>query len=186
MGQNLSPFSSKSAADQQQSMKLESDKREMGAEISYSGAEDKNADDNMLVESATIGVTAFSKLSVVEQLDKRTLKHVAKYTPLRLTDEERVLLGVVEGALDHSEFTSNVDVSSSMHYVRETYDRDDRVESEVREFCCVLLGLSAANDYKTRGKETLGQRLEDREEFFQACLEIGRRFKILNPGLFIL
>lgn len=119
---------------------------------------------------------------VLEPIDKSFLQRVAKYTPLRLTEEERVLLGVVEGALDHSEFTSNVDVSASMHYVRETYDRDERVENEILEFCRVLLGLSAANDYGTKGKKTLGDNLVEREAFFQRCMEIGRRFKILNPG----
>jgi Protein of unknown function (DUF2009) len=117
-----------------------------------------------------------------EPLTLQTLQRIARYTPLRLTEYERVLLGVVEGALDHSEFTSNVDVSASMHYVRETYDKDERVFTEVIEFCQVLLGLSAANDFKTRGKETLGDRLEDRASFFQHCLEVGRRFKIMNPG----
>jgi hypothetical protein len=149
--------------------------------LNNSNGDDDDEDHNMDVVADQSHVV--STKSVADILDKRLLKRVAQYTPLRLTDEERVLLGVVEGALDHSEFTSNVDVSASMHYVRETYDKDERVEREVQEFCRVLLGLSAANDYKSRGKETLGEKLEDREAFFQQCLEVGRRFKILNPGM---
>ena len=116
-----------------------------------------------------------------EHLSLKLIQKVAEFTPLRLNESERVLLGVIEGALDHSEFTSNVDVSSSMHYVRETYDKDERIESEILEFCQVLVGLSAANDFKSRGKNTIGSSLKEKEQFFQECLEIGRRFKITNP-----
>ena len=185
MGQNLSPFSSKSASPSRtvtSSLSSKLDSYNMGAEASRLDANGTAIEDGSAQGAVSTIRSGGPRYGTKEPLDKKILKQVALYTPLRLTDEERVLLGVVEGALDHSEFTSNVDVSSSMHYVRETYDKDDRVEKEVSEFCCVLLGLSGANDFKTRGRETLGNRLQDREEFFQSCLEIGRRFKILNPG----
>jgi hypothetical protein len=51
-----------------------------------------------------------------------------------------------------------------------------------------MLGLSAGNDYASKGKLTLGESLKSKEAFFAQCLEVGRRFKILNPdklrGLF--
>lgn len=141
------------------------------------GGDDSEKMDEVVTESE-------QQYGRIEPVTREAIKRVARNTPLRLSEYERILLGVVEGALDHSEFTSNVDVSSSMHFVRETWDKDDRVHKEVLEFCRVLLGLSAANEYKSRGKETLGDSLSDREEFFQHCLEVGRRFKILNPGSF--
>lgn len=122
-----------------------------------------------------------SYVKVKQPLTLEKIRRVAEFTPLRLTEEERIMLGVVEGALDHSEFTSNVDVSSNMHYVREAYDRDSRIEKEILEFCRVVLGLSAANDFKAKIRDNLGENLKDREQLFQSCLEVGRRFKITNP-----
>jgi len=108
------------------------------------------------------------------------IARLADFTPLRLSESERVLLGVVQGALDHSEYTSNVDVSSSMHYVREAYDKDDKISAEALELCGVIVGLSVANDFKPGGG-LLARPLKDNASYVASCMEIGRRFKILNP-----
>lgn len=116
-----------------------------------------------------------------EALSLDYLKKISRYTPLRLSSEERAFLAVVEGALEHSEYTSNIDVSTNDHYVREDYHKYRKIIQEQREFCQVLVGLSAGNDFQSNGKKTLGESLESNQEFFARVLEVGRRFKILNP-----
>ena len=119
-------------------------------------------------------------LSLVE--DTTSLDFVAslaQFTPLRLTDEEHVMLRVMEGALDHSEFTNNVDVSSNMHYVREVWDKDERVRAEISEMCGVIVGLSVAND--VGDKNLLHRSLDENFDYLIRCFEVARRFKILNP-----
>ncbi|KAH9256947.1 hypothetical protein BASA81_004768 [Batrachochytrium salamandrivorans] len=119
-----------------------------------------------------------------EPITLALLQRMAEFTPVRLSETERKDLDVIEGALDHSEYTSNVDVSTNDHYVREDYNKERKIERELHEFCQVMLGLSAGNDYQFKGKRTLGDSLRAQEPFFAHCLEVGRRFKILNPDKF--
>lgn len=105
-----------------------------------------------------------------------------KHVPLRLTERERVILGTVEGALDHSEYTANIDVSRSMSYVSESFDKESRITKEVNEVSRVLIALSVANDFRNKGgHEMLSRTIRENGEFLRSCLEIGRRYKIMNP-----
>ena len=104
----------------------------------------------------------------------------APYIPLRLTDTERAQLLIIQGALDVSEYTENVDVSQNDFYARQRYDSYARINDQVDEMLSCMLGLHAANGH--RGTASLvAQPKRDSADFFRSCLEVGRRYKIMNP-----
>lgn len=60
------------------------------------------------------------KVSSIELLaDVRVDDDRARYIPLRLTEAERALLHVVDGALEVCEYTDRVDVSSNNYFARQ-------------------------------------------------------------------
>jgi hypothetical protein len=65
----------------------------------------------------------------------------AKYIPLRLTQEERRVLRLLEGALNVSEYTDKVDILSWRH-------KTQRVTAQIKDLCAVLCGLTVAQNFK--------------------------------------
>ncbi|KAF8331275.1 uncharacterized protein EI90DRAFT_3145579 [Cantharellus anzutake] len=98
----------------------------------------------------------------------------SKYTPLRLTMEERKLLRLLEAALEVSEYTDRIDIL--------TYsNKPKRIVHQIKELCSILSGLVIASNYKL-GQELFANRdFAANEEYFQTIFELGRRHKILNP-----
>ncbi|KAK6587674.1 hypothetical protein RS030_81277 [Cryptosporidium xiaoi] len=100
---------------------------------------------------------------------------LAKNVPLRIDQNERQLLRLVEGALEVSKYTDRVDIG--------TNSRQKIMIIEIRQVCAVLSGLAVSFDYE------LGQRLikernfSENEKFFQTLFEIARRYKMLNPEM---
>ncbi len=50
---------------------------------------------------------------MLADLEQHPLEERCKFIPLRINSEERELLHILEGALNISEYTDNVDVSDS-------------------------------------------------------------------------
>ncbi|KAK7206123.1 hypothetical protein BZA70DRAFT_275735 [Myxozyma melibiosi] len=98
----------------------------------------------------------------------------AKYIPLRLTQQERKLLRLLEAALNVSEYTDKVDVLLYSSKAK-------RIIAQLKEVCSILAGLVVATDMK------LGQEMFQDKDFarnakwFKKIFEIGRRYKIMNP-----
>eukprot|EP00008_Paramoeba_atlantica_P012106 CAMPEP_0201492800 /NCGR_PEP_ID=MMETSP0151_2-20130828/34790_1 /ASSEMBLY_ACC=CAM_ASM_000257 /TAXON_ID=200890 /ORGANISM="Paramoeba atlantica, Strain 621/1 / CCAP 1560/9" /LENGTH=605 /DNA_ID=CAMNT_0047879823 /DNA_START=73 /DNA_END=1890 /DNA_ORIENTATION=- len=116
-----------------------------------------------------------------------TFKHRCQAIPLRLTDEERVLLHILEGALDISEYTDNVDVSSNMFgwgwrmYESGSSSKRYKIEKEQNEFFSFLHGLYVCSNLRS-GKKLIEEReFQDNARFLSRICEIGRRYKIMNP-----
>ncbi|KAF9513808.1 hypothetical protein BS47DRAFT_1456592 [Hydnum rufescens UP504] len=98
----------------------------------------------------------------------------AKYTPLRLTMDERKLLRLLEAALEVSEYTDKIGAAVSVF-------KPKRIVHQIKELCSILSGLVIASDYK-RGQELFAERdFESNEGFYKTVFELGRRYKILNP-----
>ncbi|KAK9472762.1 uncharacterized protein V1510DRAFT_416844 [Dipodascopsis tothii] len=98
----------------------------------------------------------------------------AKYIPVRLTQQERKLLRLLEAALNVSEYTDKVDILAYASKAK-------RIVGQLKEVCSILAGLVVATDMK------LGQEMFDDRDFaknakwFKKIFEIGRRYKIMNP-----
>lgn len=105
-----------------------------------------------------------------------SIRERAKYIPMRLSQSERKMLRLLEGALNVSQYTDVVDVLS--------YSRlrtKQRIHQQIIDLCSVLSGLMVASDYAA-GQELITNRdFADNDAFFQAVFEIGRRHKIANP-----
>jgi len=113
----------------------------------------------------------------------RFLKDVvarASCIPLRLTSTERELLTTLQGALDISEYTENVDVSQNDFFARTRYDKHVTILDQIDEFLATLLGLNATSGDKKSNAMLLVPK-ENNADFFRACMEVGRRYKIMNP-----
>lgn len=100
-----------------------------------------------------------------------------KYIPVRLDEEERQILSVLESALEVSEYTDNVDVIHS--HLRQT--RLNRIISNLVEVLSITTGLMVAANL-TKGEALCkGKSLSENVPFFKDMFEIGRRYKIMNP-----
>ena len=119
------------------------------------------------------GMQASMSASDVEHMGSADFTDRAKYIPLRLDLRERLLLRLLEGALNVSEYTDKVDVI--------TYNRTKRMNQQLRYICAILSGLLVAQNYKKGQKLVQDKNFQDNEDFFQEVFEIGRRHKILNP-----
>ena len=112
------------------------------------------------------------------------LQERAPFIPVRLNEHERALLSVCNGALDVSEYTDNVDVSRNDYYVSVGGGKSSVVVQELGDLCQILVGLRAGcalRERKATEELLIGKSHKDNEEFFQQTLEIGRRYKIMNP-----
>mmetsp|Transcript_17191 Transcript_17191/g.19549 ORF Transcript_17191/g.19549 Transcript_17191/m.19549 type:complete len:554 (-) Transcript_17191:656-2317(-) len=123
------------------------------------------------------------KVSSIELLaDVRVDDDRARYIPLRLTEAERALLHVVDGALEVCEYTDRVDVSSNNYFARQAVDKHETVMEELKDLFQIILGVGICNDYKTTGAKLLFEKsLRDNRHYLRRCAEIGRRYKIMNP-----
>lgn len=98
-----------------------------------------------------------------------------RYIPLRLTSEERGLLNILKGALHVSEYTDKVDIYHVGSKAR-------RMATQIQQVCAIIAGLVVANNFDVARRPLTERSFADNQNFFRAVFEIGRRYKILNPG----
>ncbi|KAJ9076103.1 hypothetical protein DSO57_1029379 [Entomophthora muscae] len=118
---------------------------------------------------AAIGPIISSESSFGDWIGER-----AKYIPIRLNQNERKKLRLLESALNVSEYVDKIDI---LAYGNKT----KRMVGQIRDICAILSGLMVACDYR-RGQELFAERgFVDNADFFRSLFEIGRRYKIMNP-----
>jgi len=117
---------------------------------------------------------ASKKEDVEPLMDAHNVQNQVKYIPLRLTAEERSLLGILEGALYVSEYTDQVDVYHAGSKAR-------RMALQIQQVCAILAGLVVANNFDVARRPLMERSFADNNYFFRMVFEIGRRYKILNP-----
>jgi len=98
----------------------------------------------------------------------------AKWIPLRLNEEERNILNILESCLDVSEYTDKIDVFSHS-------GKEKRIQYQLYDVCQIIAGLRIAADYGTGKKLFKGKNFKDTEAFLQWAFEVARRHKIRNP-----
>ncbi|CAM9517571.1 unnamed protein product [Chrysoparadoxa australica] len=103
-----------------------------------------------------------------------SLREASKHVPLRLTEEERRLLALLEGALHVSEYTDRVDVPTRWNKAKIIY-------TELRDMLSMLCGLALIADPKNGRSRAEAAELSENADFFARVFEVGRRFKACNP-----
>lgn len=102
-----------------------------------------------------------------------TNRERVKWLPLRLTEEERTLLALLQGALHHSDYTDKVDVFSHS-------DKVQRQLHGMQDYMQTQCGLQLANSFKA-GQRLVKSKLRVNHDFFARAFEVGRRYKVMNP-----
>lgn len=98
----------------------------------------------------------------------------AKYSPLRLSLEDRKYMRLLDAALSVSEYTDKVDIYSYQQ-------KSKRIMTQLNDICAILSGLVLAADYKAGQRLLKGKEFKEFEPFLQDVFELGRRHKIRNP-----
>jgi hypothetical protein len=105
------------------------------------------------------------------------IENLVNYIPMRLTNDERVLLKVLENALEVCEYTDVVDVTFSHTHK----SKQSRILECLVDVLSISLGLLMANNL-TKGEDLIVDKtLNNNIPFFRDLFEVGRRFKIMNP-----
>jgi hypothetical protein len=101
-----------------------------------------------------------------------------KFIPLRLDEEERRYLSILENALEVCEYTDVVDVTFS--HLRTS--KQSRMMTSLIDLLSIKCGLMMSNDLGKGEALFEGRSLDDNVPLFARIFEIGRRYKIMNPN----
>lgn len=106
-------------------------------------------------------------------LDDRDFTFRAQFIPIRLQGTERTLLRLLEAQLAVSTYTDAID--------KPTLQNNKRVHAQIMKICSFLSGLATSVDYEEGRQMVQNRHWKKHEAFFRKMLELGRRYKILNP-----
>lgn len=100
----------------------------------------------------------------------------AKFVPMRLTYDERKYLRLIDSTVHVSRYTDHMDGLMNPHV-----NPARKMALQMKQLCAILTGMQVAHSYE-QGQQLMQNRdYNTRSGFFQTVLEIGRRYKILNP-----
>lgn len=100
----------------------------------------------------------------------------AKFVPMRLTYDERKYLRLIDSTMHVSHYTDHMDTVGGTRV-----NPARRLALQMKQLCAILTGMQVAHSYE-QGQELMHSReFSSKSAFFQTVLEIGRRYKILNP-----
>ncbi len=98
----------------------------------------------------------------------------ARTIPLRLKEEERSLLRVLEGAMAVSEYSDKVDIFSHRSKLV-------RIEQQLGDVFAIISGLYISAKGKQGQNAIEGKRVSENPDLFRSIFEVGRRYKVMNP-----
>lgn len=111
---------------------------------------------------------------VDDSLDDSDFYEKAKFVPMRLTYDERKYLRLIDATMHVSQYTDHMDVMHKGNPAR-------KMALQMKQMCAILSGMMVAHNYE-EGQQLMQEReYSGKSGFFQSVLEIGRRYKILNP-----
>jgi hypothetical protein len=112
-------------------------------------------------------------------LSAADFEDASSVVPVRLDDGERRLLQLLEGALNVSDYTDQVDVPRLGYGSGRS--KDTRIKKQLQSVLSILSGLLVSSDYTTGNRLVSKETFAESSDFFQAVFEAGRRYKIMNP-----
>lgn len=113
---------------------------------------------------------------IVEPEYESFLLHDAECIPLRLDAHERSLFQILDASLSASEYTDKVDVLSYRSATK-------RVLSELIDMLSTVSGMVLVDNFPSGKRLVENKLLEANAKLFQEIFEVGRRYKMMNPGL---
>jgi hypothetical protein len=122
------------------------------------------------------GASVATKQPMPEEVHE--LASSCHYIPMRLTPRERLMLNVLENALEVCEYTDVVDVTFS--HTRKS--KSSRIIESLVDTLSISCGLMCSNNLKEGEQIMVGRTLNDNVPMFCDLFEVGRRFKIMNPA----
>lgn len=128
--------------------------------------------------SPNVAPSSVSNNFTLRGMSQREFVNSCHYIPMRMTVDERRLLNVLENALQVCEYTDVVDVTFS--YTRKS--KYSRILESLVDILSISCGLLMANNL-SKGEAIVSEKtLRDNVPLFSQLFEIGRRYKIMNPG----
>ena len=124
------------------------------------------------------GNASASTSSLLGRESTRAFVNRITHCCMRLTDEERKLLAVLENALEVCEYTDVVDVTFS--HTRKS--KQSRIIESLIDILSISCGLLMSNNLNKGEALLAGKTLNDNVPLFAEIFEIGRRYKIMNPN----
>ena len=97
----------------------------------------------------------------------------AQFIPVRLSLKERQLLRLLQAQVTVSTYTDAID--------QPNLKSNKRVHTQLLKICAFLSGLAVSVDYEAGQKIVASRKWREGENFFCKVLELGRRYKVLNP-----
>jgi len=101
----------------------------------------------------------------------------AKFVPMRLTYDERKYLRLIDSEMHVSHYTDHMDNVAAMR----ANNPARKLALQMKQLCAILTGMQVAHSYEEGQRLMQSREFAGRAAFFQTVLEIGRRYKILNP-----
>ncbi|KCV70350.1 hypothetical protein H696_02677 [Fonticula alba] len=117
-------------------------------------------------------VEALARSVAASTGELRELMERAKFVPVRLNDEERDFLRLVESTFHVSNYADKADDPTR---------KVSRIKRSINAVCAILLSLAVSTDYKYAARLARDLDFKERAPYFEAAFEVARRFKIMNP-----
>lgn len=109
-----------------------------------------------------------SSISTAAEIAERS-----KYIPIRLFHDERKYLRLMRSSLKVSQYTDKVDVVFK--------NSAKRTQMQAQEISAMLSSLAVSTSYEKGQEMVADSSFGESEDYFQAVLEVGRRYKVMNP-----
>ena len=136
---------------------------------------------SMSSESASASAGGSASASTSASISRETTRAFVNritHCCMRLTEDERKLLSVLENALEVCEYTDVVDVTFS--HTRKS--KTARIMESLIDVLSISCGLLMSNNLNKGEALLAGKTLNDNVPLFAEIFEIGRRYKIMNPN----
>eukprot|EP01130_Rhizamoeba_saxonica_P017607 TRINITY_DN8573_c0_g1_i1.p1 TRINITY_DN8573_c0_g1~~TRINITY_DN8573_c0_g1_i1.p1 ORF type:complete len:529 (-),score=120.16 TRINITY_DN8573_c0_g1_i1:65-1534(-) len=119
------------------------------------------------------------KLNISPNLNNEDLVDRSKYIPVRLSLTERKELRLLNAVLNVNDYTTGVD---SLQFEGDQTNCQQRFQLQLKNISAILTGLVLSYNSDEGQKLLQGDSsFSDYEQAYKSMIEVGRRYKIMNP-----